>query len=85
MKITIPIELEFDVLFVPQKGFPMTRHYPGDPDTIEIYDIYFADQPVTLKMFNAIIEEHEDDIIQCCWDEVKETEIDMAISRMEDR
>ena len=85
MKTTVPIELEFEVEFDVQKAEPMRWHYPGHPAEIEICGIKYNGHPVSDDMANEILEDNEYDIIQSCWDEIKETEIDMAISRMEDR
>lgn len=85
MKIKFPIEIELDIEFDAHKGEPMRWHYPGHPPEIEITDLKFNGQLLPDDMAEEILKDHEDEIIQACWDEVKETEIDRAISRMEDR
>ena len=85
MNVTIPIELEFEIEFNVIKEEPRTWDYPGHPAEVEICAIKYNGHTIPDDMADEIIKDNEDDIIDCCWGEVKEIETDRAVSRMEDR
>ena len=79
MKDTIEIELPimFTIEFAAYKAEPMTRHYPGDPAHIEILTI---SQP----SLDDILKDHEDEIMQECWDAVAEMQQEAAERKYDD-
>ena len=69
MDLEIEIEIHFDY----QPYEPTTRHYPGNPEAVEINSISIHGVEVSEKVFDAIIEQHGMDIEQACFDELEES------------
>jgi len=69
MKINLTVEI--DVEYNAYKSVPRTRHYPGDSAEVEVLEISLYGHALSHigSLFNAIVEEHGDEIEEACMDD----------------
>ncbi|MEA3436556.1 MAG: hypothetical protein U9R43_08820 [Thermodesulfobacteriota bacterium] len=85
MKTIVHLEMEIEVDFDAIPEEKMTRHCPGSPACIEVNDLIINNTLVSQELFNSIMALYEDEILEACFDEVKESEIERLVSDMEYR
>ena len=83
MKINLTVEI--DVEYNVYKSVPRTRHYPGDPADVEVLEISLYGHALSHigSLFNAIVEEHGDEIEEACMDDAIENEAEDAMAYAE--
>ena len=91
MKAIIHLELEFEIDFDAIPAERMTRHYPGCPAHIELNGLEVItgkDSKIDVwdcgsKLHDYLIKTYEDELMEACWEEVEENEMERAVAQAE--
>ena len=81
MKINLTMEIEVEYVAHPEE--PRTRHYPGADAEAEILEISILGIPVDELLFDAIIDEHGEEITEACLEDAQENLASDLMARAE--
>jgi len=80
MKTHLFLEIELEIDYDPCPAEPMTRHYPGSPEHVEVNTILMYGIELPVELLNKIKAEH-DEIEEWCEDDARNARAESATER----